>query len=333
MNNPIKLIEKIWKTGMISLVVMTMALGGLFLNLKAASAAPNPNMTVRHLAVSSVNGTNWDHNVTLNDGEIVHFYSEIHNTVVGSRALAVNIKDTVTGGNFVDGTSVATASAQNANSASDTVNIHINNGGSLEFLPNTARVTWDVNGDGNFEYKNTSVAGNPMSAGGLTIGDQDGCNNFIIQVGWDAKVVGGPRPSPSPSPRPTPSPTPSPSPSPSVSPTPSPSPTPVVSPSPTPVVVNNNENNNSQSQDQTQNNNQTVNVSVAGTSTGTVGVPVKTPETGVSVLGLTSMFGAGPVGLFLSKFGRGKTVSKKREEESLSEIANGLFKNRSKRTA
>jgi len=71
-------------------------------------------------------------------------------------------------------------------------------------------------------------------------------------------------------------------------------------------------------------------VSVGGTST--VKVPVKTPETGVSVLGLTSMFGAGPVGLFLSKFGRGKLAVKKREE-SLGEIANDLSKNRSKRIA
>jgi len=328
MNNPIKLIKNLWRGGMISLVVMTMVFGGLFLNLQAASANEQPNLTIRHLAANNDSGSNWGENVTVNSGDKVYFYSEIHNTVVGSRASWVTLKDSVTGGDFTDGTSVATASADNASSASDTVNIHINNGGHLEFLPGTARVTWDVNGDGNYEYNNTYVAGNPMSSDGLAIGDQDGCNNFIIQVGWTAKVVEGPKPSPTPSPSPSPSPSPTPSPKPTPSPTPSvtpspspsPSPTPVVSPSPSPspaIVINNN-----QEQHQEQNNNQTVNIAtgqVAGAK-----VPAKTPDTGVSVLGMVSMLGAGPVGFALTRFGRGRGITAKREE-TLSETASRLF--------
>ncbi len=337
--NQLKMIEKIWRTGFISVVVLTMVFGGLFLNLKVASAN-NPNMTIRHLGVNSSNhGESWSHGITVNPGNEVDFYAEIHNTVVDSQAQAVTLKDMVTGGNFTDGSSVATVSATNANSASDTVNIHINGGGKFEFIPDSANVTWDVNGDGNYEFKDTYVVGNPMSDAGLRLGQQGGCNNYIIQVSWAARVVGSPTPTPTPSPKPTPSPTPSPkpspSPSPSVSPTPSPTPTPtpVVSPSPTPVVtVNNNENKNEQHQEQ--NNHQTVNITTSGQVAGATTVPLKTPDTGVSVLGMASMFGAGPVGFALSRFGRAvKVTGKREEEENLSEVAVGLSKKRSNSSA
>lgn len=154
---------------------------------------------------------------------------------------------------------------------------------------------------------------------------------------------------------------PSPTPTPSPTPKPTPSPTPIASPSPTPPVggstnvtnndndnenenENENENTNSQKQNQENNqnqdndqendqeNNQTVNVTqnvttggtgtVAGTSTG-----LKQPETGLGVLGTTSMFGALPVGFALSRFGRGR-IGAKREEESLSEIGSNLVESR-----
>src|SRR3989344_3532574 len=313
MDKQIKLIKRIWKTGFISLVVATMLFGGLFLNLKAALAtgSPTPNMTVRHEGLIGANG-NWSHNVTLNPGDEVQFYAEIHNTVVGSTADNVTFKANVTGGNFTNGTSVATVTAANANTASDTVNIHINGGGSLEFIDHSARVTWDVDGDGNKEFNMTRVAGNPMSGNGLLIGDQKGCNEFIIQVYWAARVKGAPQASPSPSPTPTPTPT------------------------PTPVPPTGGQNQ-EQNQSQTQNNNQNQTVNVTNTNTNTVNVPevkgvsvpLKQPETGVSVLGLASMFSAAPVGLALSRFGKGRKVVGKREDESLAEIAFGLVGRRS----
>lgn len=112
------------------------------------------------------------------------------------------------------------------------------------------------------------------------------------------------------------------------SPSPSPTPTPTSSPTATPttIVINNH-----QEQKQEQNNNQTVNITTAGTTSGRVAgvkTPVKTPETGVSALALTSMFGAGPVGFALMRFGRGRFGSQKKEE-SLSEAALGLFNKRS----
>lgn len=306
MKDPITLIKLGWKTGMTGLVVTTMVLGGLVLNLKAVLADPAPNLSVIHLGQKGGEST-WNESVNLNAGDEVHFYAEIHNTVVGSRADNVNLKVNVTGGNFVDGVSTAVVSANNAASATDTVNIHINGRGELQFIDNSTRVTWDVNGDGNKEFNNTYVVGNPNN--GLLIGDQDGCNEFIIQLTWSARVVAKPQLSPSPSP------------------TPSPTPTPVATPSPTPPAGGNNQ---SQSQEQKtevnveQNNNQTVNITNPAPAVAGIKVPVKQPETGVSVLGLASIAGAAPVGFALSRFGRGRAIGK-REEESLGEFAKGLI--------
>src|SRR3989344_5134082 len=95
-------------------------------------------------------------------------------------------------------------------------------------------------------------------------------------------------------------------------PSPSPSPTPVATPTPEPQGGQDQGQSQEQKQKtevnvnvaQKQENNQTVNVTapaVAGTST----VPVKQPDTGVGVLGMASMAGAGPLGLFLARYGRG----------------------------
>src|SRR3990170_3790563 len=76
--------------------------------------------------------------------------------------------------------------------------------------------------------------------------------------------------------------------------------------------------------EQKQENNQTVNVAgqVAGVST----VPVKQPETGPSVLGMASVAGAGPLGLLLARYGRGRIVAKK--EENLTSIASAIVTDR-----
>ena len=116
-------------------------------------------------------------------------------------------------------------------------------------------------------------------------------------------------------------------------PSPSPSPTPVATPTPEPQGGQDQGQSQEQKQktevnvnvEQKQENNQTVNVTapaVAGTST----VPVKQPDTGVGVLGMASMAGAGPLGLLLARYGRGRITAKK--EENLAEIALGLAKKR-----
>ena len=115
---------------------------------------------------------------------------------------------------------------------------------------------------------------------------------------------------------------------PTASPTPSPSPLP--SPSPSPVPQGGQEQKQKQETnvnvkvEQKQENNQTVNVTgqVAGVST----VPVKQPETGPGVLGMASVAGAGPLGLLLARYGRGRIVGKK--DEDLTSIASAIVTDR-----
>jgi len=256
--NPIKVIEKSIRAGMISVVVLTMTLGGLFLNLRSAGATGD---TTPPSFPACINQTG--------SGDIAHWDSGLHQIV---------------GAGLLEG-------QDDVYSLSD--------GNYLQCLiPPDKKVCiqtnwWRTDGElaGWF-----SVNGSQWNLGDF--------HYLAMNINYDCV----PKPSPSPSP----------------SPTPTPSPTPVVSPSPTPTAVSQ-----EQHQEQTQNNNQTVNVSVAGAVSG-VKAPVKLPETGVSVLGLTSMFGAGPVGFALSKFGRGRTNIKK-EEENLSELASDLVNGRGKR--
>lgn len=80
--------------------------------------------------------------------------------------------------------------------------------------------------------------------------------------------------------------------------------------------------------EQKQENNQTVNVTVPQAQVaGASNIPVKQPETGAGVLGMASVAGAGPLGLLLARYGRGRIASRK-EEESLSEIGFNLTETR-----
>ena len=299
MNDQIKLIKRTWKTGAIVLVVFTMLFGGLFLNLRSALAT-NPNLTLLYQGNNNNDpNDSWDKDVSANVGEYVQLYAEIHNTNVPTTANNVKIKVNLPSGS---GNSTATVSADNANSVSDSLTINVNGGGTLEFVTGSTELTWDVDGDGNKEYDHTPFS-DGIVGNGIVLGNQQGCNQYIIQVTFLVKVV-------APAEQPTPTPTPTPAP---------------------PAGGQNQE----QNQQQTQNNEQNQTVNVTNTNTNTVNVPavagasvpLKQPETGVSVLGMASMMGAAPVGFALSRFGRGRTLVGKREE-SLAEIAFGLVNRR-----
>lgn len=298
--NTIELIKKIWKTGVVTLVVSTMLLGGLFLNLRNASAT-GAHLTLLYLGINNTTGGSWTHSVNVSEGQVVKFYAEIHNDVIGTTANNVKIKATLPN---TTGTSTATVSSDNTNTVSDNVSINVT-GGHLEYVPGSTAMTWDTNGDGTFEYNGTALP-DGIIGNGIVLGNQKGCNEYIIQLSFKAKVVKDQQASPTP--------------------------TPVASPTPPPAGGNNQQQ--QQNQEQTQNNNQSVNVT--NTNNNTVNVPqvagvstiAKQPETGVSVLGMASMFGAGPVGLALSRFGKGR-VLKGKKEENLAEIANDLVQNRS----
>lgn len=296
-----KTLKSTWKFGVVSLTVVSLVAAGLIVPLKSATAA-EPEMALIYLGANDGPNSSWSENVTLNQGQSIMFYAEVHNTVVGTTANNVKIKATLPNGS---GTSNINVSADNAASVSDSVNIQVNGGGTLQYQPGSTQVNCHGNPQCTDGTAPDGVVGN-----GINLGDQNGCYEFIIQVTWIAKVV-GPAASPSPSPSVSPSPSPSTSPSPEVSPSPSASPT---------------TGGQTQSQSQTQNNNQTVNITNAGSVQG-VKVPVKQPETGVGVLGLATMFGAAPLGFALSRYGRGRVIGK--VEEDLSEVAVGLVSKRS----
>src|SRR3989338_6792733 len=83
MDAQIKLLKTGWKAGLMFLVVISLVFGGLFLSLRNALAG-NPNLTLLYLGVNNTNPVGWAHSVTLNHGEQVKFYAEIHNTNVPS---------------------------------------------------------------------------------------------------------------------------------------------------------------------------------------------------------------------------------------------------------
>ncbi len=329
MKDPIKLLKLGWKSGFAILTATTLFVGGLVLNLNAVNAT-NPNLTLKYLGINN-SGGNWGESVDITAGEVMTLYAEIHNTNVPTSANDVSIRIHLPS---TTGNSRADVTALNAPGVSDNVQINVS-GGNLAYVAGSTRMTWDVDGDGNKEFDNT-VMPDGIVGNGLTLGDQSGCNEFIIQISFLARVVE--KPQPSPSPRPSPSPSPSPVPSP----LPSPTPPPAGGDVNVDVDVdneNNNENNNentneqeqSQDVDVNQENNQTVNITtnvppaVAGAK-----VPLEQPETGVSVLGTISMASAAPIGFVLSRFSRGRV--KARKEENFSEIARSLVKGRAKST-
>ena len=181
--NQIKTLEKIWKTGLAILVAATLSIGGLFLSLPKTSAHGSPVMTTRML-VSDVDNPadGWQHNLNSQGGHTVKFYIEIHNTIVGTNTHNVRARVSLPGGVSQTLSVPLTVSADNAASVSDTDTIHVvspASGGRIEYIPGTTRLTWDENGDGTLDYNQTPVP-DGITSGGIRIGDQSGCNEFII---------------------------------------------------------------------------------------------------------------------------------------------------------
>lgn len=390
-----KLIKLAGRKAFASLMILSIACAGLFLTIRSASAS-EPELALKYNVTNNDDPNDpWDHDVTVGAGQTVKFYAEIHNTVIGSTANNVRIKAAVPS---TSGTSEAKVSADNAASATDSVSLTIN-GGTLQYVPGSTFMTFDVDGDGVFE--SGEFNGTQMPDGivgdGITVGNQKGCFEFIAQVSWKAKVVAQQQPAkgqikivkfndkngdgkrdsgeeglaswnfdvdgPGSDD--------------SVKTTGSDgtvtfqiatgqttvreqtragwrvttaaSQTVSVGVDETKEVVFGNKQeeqqqaagggqtqsqsqtqNNSQTQNQT--NNQTVNVSVPGAGqVAGASVPQKQPETGVGLLGMAAMFSAAPLGLILSRYGRGRLIIRKREE--LGEFAHGIFNARQSQKA
>lgn len=319
--NTLRILKLGWKGGLIGLTAMVLAISGLFMSLRSASAI-SPNMTVLYLVNNETAGGGFGKSTNVSAGQTIQLTQDIHNTVVGSTANNVQIKVSLPSGT---GSSTATVFTDNAGNVSDSVSLNVS-GGNLQYIPGSTRVTWDKNGDGIKEFNNTPVA-DGITTSGLTLGNQSGCNAYIIEISFLAKVVAV-----TPSPTPTPSVTPSPTPTPTATPSVTPSPTPVVTPSPTPSpaggITIQNTNNNNNTNNNTNNNNINISTGTTAATTTVASVPVKQPETGVGVAGLATMFSAAPLGVVMSRYGKGRLFAKKQEEDSLSEIASDLVNSR-----
>src|SRR5579872_2694154 len=165
----IKTLKSAWKLGFVTLTILSMVFGGLVFAAKSASA-DQAQMAVIHVGVNNDNpGAGWAHSVTLNQGQTIAFYAEVHNTFIGTTANNVVVKDSVPGGNFTDGTSTVTVTTDNAGSASDSLNIHINGGGTLQYIPGST----SVNCHSNPQCTGGTVADGIMG-NGVNLGNQNG---------------------------------------------------------------------------------------------------------------------------------------------------------------
>lgn len=320
-------------------VFTALGLGGLFLNLQLVLAAV-PSLFVTHLGtnISEPPTEDWSHNPAADNGDFVQLYAEV-GTHVSDAAQDVTVKFELPSSFTGTGTSTVRATSSTGGVAERSDSVFWNFRGAqckLVYVPGSADAKLDRNRDGTREHDGSisdSIVTSGVNFGTFTDG--------VVQVDFKARVECAGAPAPSPSPTPTPAPSPSP--------VVSPSPTPVASPSPSPVSggvqcpagfsgqlvgnvimcvqnTNTNTNTNTNSQTQTNNQNVTVNNPAAVVS---AAVPRKQPETGLGVLGLLSVFGAGPVGMALARYGKGRVEAK---EEDWMGMARGLMGRKLSRT-
>lgn len=240
----------------------------------SVKAQEAPTLTLVYLATNNNDPNDgWVKNVQGDGGDALQFYVEVHNASVNTIAHNLKVKVNLPTANFTQGESTVNVSSLNSQDISEKVNVEVKNagGGRLEFVPGSTKLTWDQDGDGTKEF-NEQVMQDGIANGGLNLGDLRGCNEFIIQISFRAKIVGEEG-------------------------TPTPTPTPTFTPTPSPVGQ-------TQSQTQTQTQSigditQSVTVTqpqVAGTQAAQA---KELPKTGGSVLLLSSLLGGLPGGAFL----------------------------------
>ncbi len=273
-------IKKIFKRIAGAIMVLTISSGLIFATpAKAACAqAPSPVMAVS-LRANDQNDSpdaGWVKNLNTEGGHRVQFDVEIHNTVTGSTATNVTAKVAMPTGSGTTLSIPVTVTANNAAAATDTDTINIPGaGGTITYVPNSSRFTWSKNGNGFLDFDHAAIVDGLTSGGGIPLGDQNGCTAFIMKIEFLADVTGGTTPTPTPTP----------------------------TPAPTGGTTNNNTNTN------TNNNNININAAAAAP------VVKTTPATGPELIPLMGMFGAGPVGFALSRYGRGTSVLGRKEED------------------
>lgn len=144
-----------------------------------------PNLTVKYLGMNVTKNTQWTDSTSADPGDTVKGYIEIHNPNVPSTAKNVQVRIDVPG---TTGTVTSTAFAQADNVAQVTdPTAFVLSSGTLKLVTGSAVITWDQNGDGVKEYNASGISDNIFTTG-LNLGDQHGCNNYVIQISFQAVV-------------------------------------------------------------------------------------------------------------------------------------------------
>ena len=286
----------------------------LFVAAPAQAACAAPVLMVRY-QITNLNrdGGAWKTSTVAEPGDTLQFTIEMHNTTVGENAIQPSVRAAISPGAFTNGNSMVVFWASNAAQVNSTVQIQNTQAATVDFISGSARLTWPSHG-----FNDTPIDDSVGGGGfGLPGGVMEGCNQFIAQITFRARVSGNATTPPAVAVPNTPT-------------------TQQAQAAPSQSSTNNNTNNNTNTN--TNNNN----INIGGTTTAQVPVqttptvvfsrPVtKQPDTGVDALGMASMFGAGPVGFALSRYGKGKLSGKK--EETIEEMASNIARSRQLKTS
>src|SRR4030042_2564836 len=142
--NQIKILERIWKTGLAIFTATVLAFGGFFLSLPKASATEAPYLTAKLLIndKNDVPDAGWQHYLNSQGGHRLSFMLEIHNTKIGTVAESVKAKVVFPSGTRNTLNPIGFGSANNANTANDSVTIAISNppsAASLDYVEGSTR--------------------------------------------------------------------------------------------------------------------------------------------------------------------------------------------------
>ena len=127
------------------------------------------------------------------DGNTVSYSLEIHNTVVGTEATGVKFKLAIPDAFAQSSTTSVTAVSDNAGDATDSATVSFDKDHSkLVYVPGSLKISWDQDGDGTQDYKESSLNDSNLLGSGVELPSNKilfGCYEYIAYIKFDAKVT------------------------------------------------------------------------------------------------------------------------------------------------
>lgn len=127
--------------------------------------------------------------VSAQSGDIVSVFIWDHNTVVNSTAENVKIQAAVSTSEAASHTISATVSADNAASVSGTATINVGAISTIEYIPGSAHLYKNVNGNLTQADFPSGVDGNNVVTTGVNLGSQGGCWQYSQAIIFQVKVI------------------------------------------------------------------------------------------------------------------------------------------------